>query len=99
MTDPLVSVVIAAYNAAPFLRETLESVVAQTYGNFEILVIDDGCGRHHIRLPRGSGALGLGTLDLELRADQYRIGQDRNADPVAFLDLRQMLALGVDQVV
>ena len=42
MTDPLVSVVIAAYNAAPFLRETLESVAAQTYGRVEILVVDDG---------------------------------------------------------
>lgn len=43
MTDkPTVSVVIPCYNAAPFLRETLDSAINQTYPPFEILVIDDG---------------------------------------------------------
>jgi glycosyltransferase involved in cell wall biosynthesis len=37
-----VSVVIPCYNAAPFLRETLESVLRQTRPAFEVLVIDDG---------------------------------------------------------
>ena len=36
------SVIIPAYNAEPFIRETLDSVLAQTYWNLEILVIDDG---------------------------------------------------------
>jgi glycosyltransferase involved in cell wall biosynthesis len=39
---PLVSVIIPAYNAEPFIRETIESVLAQTYWNLEVLVIDDG---------------------------------------------------------
>lgn len=37
-----VSVVIPCYNGARFLRETLESAVAQTHSPLEILVIDDG---------------------------------------------------------
>jgi glycosyltransferase involved in cell wall biosynthesis len=39
---PLVSVVMPAYNAERFLRQAIESVLAQTYTNFELVVIDDG---------------------------------------------------------
>lgn len=41
-TGPLVSVVLPAYNAATFLATALESVFAQTYQSFEILLVDDG---------------------------------------------------------
>jgi glycosyltransferase involved in cell wall biosynthesis len=39
---PEISVVIPAYNAAKTLRETLDSVLAQTFGDFEVIVVDDG---------------------------------------------------------
>ena len=39
---PLISVVIATYNRASLLRETLDSVVTQTFRDFEIIVVDDG---------------------------------------------------------
>lgn len=41
-TQPLVSVIIPAYNAAAFIRETLESVLAQTHEQLEVIVVDDG---------------------------------------------------------
>jgi glycosyltransferase involved in cell wall biosynthesis len=39
---PLVTVVITTYNYAQYLSHAIESVLKQTYGNLEILVVDDG---------------------------------------------------------
>jgi glycosyltransferase involved in cell wall biosynthesis len=40
--EPLVSVIIPAYNVAPFVEDTLSSVFAQTFDNYEVIVINDG---------------------------------------------------------
>lgn len=37
-----VTVIIPAYNASRYLSQTIDSVLAQTFHNFELLVIDDG---------------------------------------------------------
>ena len=38
---PLVSVIVTVYNGEDFLKETIDSVVQQTYQNLEIIVVDD----------------------------------------------------------
>ncbi len=38
----MITVVIPAYNAAAFIRRTIDSVLAQTYDDYEVVVIDDG---------------------------------------------------------
>lgn len=40
--SPLVSVIIPAYNCERFISETIESVINQTFRDFELLIIDDG---------------------------------------------------------
>lgn len=39
--DGLVSIITPAYNAAAYIEETIESVLAQTYTNWEMLIVND----------------------------------------------------------
>jgi glycosyltransferase involved in cell wall biosynthesis len=72
---PLASVVIPAYNSAPFIHDTLESAFRQTFHDFEIVLVDDGSTddtlarvrafRDHrlrvIELPHGGAPAALNT--------------------------------------
>ena len=42
MPHPLVSVIIPAYNVAGYIGETLDSVFAQSFREFEAIVVNDG---------------------------------------------------------
>lgn len=50
MKNPAISVVMPAYQAAPFLREAVESILRQTERDFELILINDGSkdGTHAI---------------------------------------------------
>ncbi len=37
----LISIITPAYNAAPYINETIQSVISQTYQNWELLIADD----------------------------------------------------------
>ena len=41
MATPSVSVVVPNYNHAPFLRQRIDSILAQTYQDFELILLDD----------------------------------------------------------
>jgi glycosyltransferase involved in cell wall biosynthesis len=42
LNNPLVSILIACYNHELYIKECLESILADGYQNFEIILIDDG---------------------------------------------------------
>lgn len=42
MQQPRVSVIVPVYNGAPFLAEAINSALAQSFRDFEIIIVDDG---------------------------------------------------------
>jgi glycosyltransferase involved in cell wall biosynthesis len=41
-SSPLVSVIVPAYRAAPYIGDTLDSILAQSFTSYEIIVVNDG---------------------------------------------------------
>lgn len=56
MSDPLVSIVIPIYNVEKYLNECIDSVVAQTYINLEIIVINDGSSDDSLQILHSYGS-------------------------------------------
>jgi len=50
MTSPKVSVLMPVYNGLPFLKESIESILSQSFSDFEFIIIDDGSGDDASRL-------------------------------------------------
>jgi glycosyltransferase involved in cell wall biosynthesis len=66
MRTPLVSIGLGVYNGEKFLRTTLESIVSQTFGDFELIISDN-------RSTDGSG-----EICMEFAAKDKRIRYSRN---------------------
>lgn len=52
MKEGLVSIITPCYNGAKYISETIESVMAQTYLNWEMIVIDDGSEDNSVEIVR-----------------------------------------------
>ena len=42
MTEPRITVAMSVYNNAPYLCQAIESICAQSFSDFEFLIVDDG---------------------------------------------------------
>lgn len=42
MKFPVVSIIIPVYNAQDYLRQCIDSILAQTFGDYELILVDDG---------------------------------------------------------
>ena len=50
MNPPLVTVIMPVYNAAAFLRESIDSILNQTFKDFEFFIIDDASTDESLRI-------------------------------------------------
>lgn len=90
----MVSVVVPFLNAERFLRETVESVMAQTYGNWELLLVDDGSTDAGTRMARSWAAENDKIFYLEHPGHENRGAssarnlamQEARGEFIAFLD-------------
>ena len=48
--QPLISVVMSVYNGEKYLEESIESILNQTYENFEFIIIDDGSTDNSLKI-------------------------------------------------
>ena len=46
LITPIVSIVMCAFNAANYIDETIDSVLAQTFTDFELIIVNDGSTDH-----------------------------------------------------
>lgn len=72
-TDPLVSIIIPTFNRRELVRETIDACLEQTYGNIEIIVVDDGSLDGSVEL--------LDRLATELPAERFRYLTQANQGP------------------
>ncbi len=85
--NPTVTVVIPAYNAERFLRATLESLRAQTFRDFQTVVVDDGSTDNTSGLVREYPEVRLVTQpNAGVAAARNRGVRETRSEWVAFLD-------------
>ena len=60
--QPLVSVIMPAYNAEKYIGEAIASVCAQTYKNWNLLILDDGSADRTVEIACTTGCTHSGLV-------------------------------------
>lgn len=95
VAQPLVSVLIPCYNASRWIRETLESVLAQTWPNIEIIVVDDGSTDDSRSILAGYLPRGVVVIDQPNRGQTAALNRclsTARGDFIQYLDADDLLA-------
>ena len=96
MTQPLVSILIPAYNAEPWIAEALESALAQTWPNKEIIVVNDGSTDRTLAIANQFATRGVTVLSQENQGASSARNKAFNASQgeyIQWLDADDLLAL------
>jgi glycosyltransferase involved in cell wall biosynthesis len=91
----LVSILIPCYNAVPWLAETLESALAQTWLHKEIILVDDGSTDQSLVIAKEFESKGVKVISQPNRgasAARNRALQEAQGDFIQYLDADDLLA-------
>ncbi|MBT7557500.1 glycosyltransferase [Candidatus Woesearchaeota archaeon] len=89
MKEPLVSVIMNCYNGSQFLRESINSVYAQTYNNWEIIFWDNGSTDNSSEIAQSYGhklKYFLSKKNTNLGIAREMAIRQASGDYIAFLD-------------
>ena len=75
MTNPVVSVIMIFHDSLRFMREAVESLRAQSFTDWELVLVDDGSTDGSTELAREIVANGLSVRQSEMRAKQAKPGR------------------------
>ncbi|MBI3852524.1 MAG: glycosyltransferase family 2 protein [Verrucomicrobia bacterium] len=81
MSNPLVSVLMTAYNREQYIAEAIESVLAQTFTDFELIVVDDGSKDRSVEIARRYAS----DQRVRLFVNEINLGQFQNRNRAAKL--------------
>jgi len=91
--QPLVTVIIPLFNAQNYIAQTIESVIGQTYKNWELIIVDDCSTDNSLEIVKGYEAKDRRIKLIELKSNfggparPRNIGLDiSNGEYLAFLD-------------
>lgn len=90
MSGPLVSIALCTYNGEKYLVEQLDSLIAQTYNNLEIIVVDDASTDNTFAILQGYAAR---YPQFKLYQNQTNLGFVKNFEHAATLCMGELIAL------
>ncbi|MBD2345481.1 glycosyltransferase family 2 protein [Anabaena subtropica] len=92
---PLVSILIPCYNVEQWLAETIESALAQTWKNIEIILVDDGSKDNTLAVAKSFTSSKVKIINQEntgQSAAENRAFQEAQGDFIEYLDADDLLA-------
>jgi len=74
MKDGLLSIAMVSYNHGPYLAEAIQSVISQTYKNWELIIIDDGSDDNTLEIAAGYTQKFPNQIKLFTHPDRRNLG-------------------------
>lgn len=86
----MISIALASYNGSKYIREQLDSIIAQTYQDFELIVCDDCSTDNTMQILKEYAAK---DCRIKINANEHNIGFKKNFEKAVSLCSGQFIAL------